>query len=61
MGLDFSNSFIFNRKVNSMRKSDFRAKLVCSNYAMKKAYRHWDNFEDSNHSDLDEIDTAIDY
>ena len=44
-----------------MRKSDFRAKLVCSNYAMKKAYRHWDNFEDSNHSDLDEIDTAIDY
>lgn len=44
-----------------MRKSDFRAKIVCSNYALKKAYRHWDNFEDSNHSDLDEIDTAIDY
>ena len=44
-----------------MRKSDFRAKLVCSNYALKKAYRHWDNFEDSNHSDLDEIDTAITY
>lgn len=44
-----------------MRKSDFRARIVCSNYAMKKAYRHWDNYVDSNHSDLDEIDTAIDY
>ena len=46
---------------SSMRKSDFRAKIVCSNYALKKAYSHWDNFKASNPSDLDEIDTAITY
>ena len=28
---------------------------------MKKAYRHWGNFADSDCSDLDEIDTAITY
>ena len=44
-----------------MRKSEYRAKLVCSNYAMKKAYKHYDNFVKSNYSDLDEINTAITY
>lgn len=44
-----------------MRKSEDKAVIRCSNYAIKKAYRHWDNFADSNCSDLDEIDTAITY
>ncbi len=59
-----SNSFVINRKASSMRKSECRAKLVCSNYAMKKALKHLDNYFD-NYDDLDDhkyhLDTGLKY
>ena len=44
-----------------MSNPEDKAVIRCSNYAMKKAYRHWGNFAYRDCSDLDEIDTAIDY
>ena len=44
-----------------MSNPEDKAVIRCSNYAMKKAYRHWDNFADSDCSDLDEIKTALRY
>ena len=44
-----------------MSNPEDKAVIRCSNYAMKKAYRHWGNFADSDCSDLDEIDTALKY
>lgn len=45
-----------------MRKSDFRAKIVCSNYAMKKAFKYWGYYHDQdNQDDQDDLDTALKY
>jgi len=44
-----------------MSNPEDKAVIRCSNYAMKKAYRHWGNFADSDCSDLDEINTALKY
>ena len=45
-----------------MRKSEDKAVIRCSNYAMKKAFKYWGYYHDQdNQDDQDDLDTALKY